>query len=302
MTGSPLRRFVITPVVISATVFGVLSLPLAILGKQPITIQFQDEPVFSGQLRDIAPPYLGLASILSLAAGTASVAVTGWQASSRKSAQAEEQLSGLAQNLKEKEELLEALKVSESRLAASGLAPFLDEEVQLELANLLTESVKSEPNPVAEPQAKPEPTQVPDRLAQPEPAQALKPPTPTKPVEKINDIQPNDPSTVKPLIITTSPLDPQPAITPQAKVQTAAAKFASAQTYMAYASRKGSTEPPKKVTPLPPVEVEKLQHQLQQMQAQMESLHKALATQHGHGAASPHPAYLKVVRPGEKIS
>lgn len=132
MTTSPLKKFVLAPVVLSAAVFSVLTLPLAIFGSQPVTIQLQEEPVFSGQLRDVATPYLGLAGVLSLGAGIASVAVTGWQQSSRKSSQVEAQLAGLAQHLKEKEELLEALKLSESRLEASGLSAFLDEEATLQ--------------------------------------------------------------------------------------------------------------------------------------------------------------------------
>jgi hypothetical protein len=129
MSGSPLKKFILTPVVLSAAVFGVLTLPLALFGSKPVTIQLQQEPVFQGQLKDVATPYLGLVAAISLGAGIANVAVTGWQLSSRKSSQVEEQLSILAQNLKEKEELLDALKLSESRLEASGLRAFLDEEV-----------------------------------------------------------------------------------------------------------------------------------------------------------------------------
>src|SRR3712207_3688813 len=108
MSGSPLKKFVVTPVVISAAVFGALTLPLALLGSKPVTIQLQGEPVFYGQLRDVATPYLGLASAISLGAGIASVAVSGWRSSTRKSSQAEAQLSNLAQHLKEKEAELEA--------------------------------------------------------------------------------------------------------------------------------------------------------------------------------------------------
>lgn len=129
MSGVQLKKFILTPVVLSAAVFGVLTLPLALFGSKPVTIQLQQESVFQGQLKDVATPYLGLVAAISLGAGIANVAVAGWQISSRKSSQVEEQLSILAQNLKEKEELLEALKLSESRLEASGLRAFLDEEV-----------------------------------------------------------------------------------------------------------------------------------------------------------------------------
>jgi hypothetical protein len=129
MSGSPLKKFVLTPVVLSATVFAALSLPLAVLGSKPVTIQLQQDQVFQGQLKDVATPYLGLVAAISLGAGIANVAVTGWRFSSRKSSQIEAQLAALARSLKEKEELLEDLKLSESRLEASGLSAFLDEEV-----------------------------------------------------------------------------------------------------------------------------------------------------------------------------
>lgn len=127
MTASPLKKLVVTPIVMSAVVFGVLSLPLALLGSKPVTIQLQGESVFYGKLRDLATPYLGLSSALSLGAGIASVAITGWRSSVRKSSQVQAELSDLAKHLKEQETQLEALKLSESRLEASGLSRFLDE-------------------------------------------------------------------------------------------------------------------------------------------------------------------------------
>lgn len=153
MSGSSLKKFVVTPVVISAAIFGALTLPLAVFGKQPVTIQLQGEPVFYGQLRDAATPYLGLASAISLGAGMASVAVTGWRSSRSKSSQVEAQLSTLAQHLKEKEAQLEALKLSESKLDASGLNAFVDESVPLEQAIKTTSvSQEAEAQPVVETQ------------------------------------------------------------------------------------------------------------------------------------------------------
>ncbi len=129
MATSQLKKLVLTPIVVSAAVFATLTLPLVFFGKEPVTVQLQEEPIFYGKLRDAAGPYLGLASVLSLGAGLASVAVTGWRRSTRKSSHVEAQLSDLAQSLREKEAQLEALKLSESHLEASGLSAFLDEPV-----------------------------------------------------------------------------------------------------------------------------------------------------------------------------
>ncbi|MEW6491242.1 MAG: hypothetical protein AB1589_01640 [Cyanobacteriota bacterium] len=133
MSGSPLKKFVLTPAIISTSVFAILALPLALVGNKPVAIKLQQEPVFYGQLRDVTTPYLGLAGIFSLGTGVASVAVAGWQQSRRKSEKVEAQLSGLTQHLKEKEAQLEALKLSESQLEVSGLKAFLDDKAPLEL-------------------------------------------------------------------------------------------------------------------------------------------------------------------------
>jgi hypothetical protein len=127
MSNSTLNKFILTPVLLSATVLAILTLPLVLFSKEPITIQLQEEPVFQGQLREISTPYLCLASVLSLGAGVASVAFSGWRQSSRKSSQVEAQLSNLAQNIQEKEAQIEALKRSELQLADSRLETFLDE-------------------------------------------------------------------------------------------------------------------------------------------------------------------------------
>lgn len=145
MTASPLKKLVVTPIMISTVVFGVLSLPLAFLGSKPVTIQLQGESVFYGKLRDVATPYLGFASALSLGAGIASVAITGWRASVRKSSQVQAELSDLAKHLKEQEAQLEALKLSESRLEASGLSQFLDEPVTTQAEKLLATQMSAVP-------------------------------------------------------------------------------------------------------------------------------------------------------------
>lgn len=130
MTGSPIQKFVLTPILLSASVFAVLTLPLALHGSKDINLQMEKDQVFHGQLRDVevATPYLGLAAAISLGAGVTSVAVAGWRESARKSAQVEEQVSVLRQDIQEKEDLLEKLKLSESKLVASGLKEFLPEE------------------------------------------------------------------------------------------------------------------------------------------------------------------------------
>jgi len=246
MTGAQLKKFVLTPVVLSAAVFAALSSPLAIFGSKPLTIQLQEEPVFQGQLRDFSAPYLGLTSAMSLAAGIASVAVSGWRLSARKSSQTEAQLSELEQDLKEKEVLLEQLKLSEARLDASGLSQFVDEEVTQKPAQ---ETLGANQAPL---------------------------------------------SVVKPLVITTQPLEALAVVqsleTEQAATtgKAATSRFASAQTFLGYSQAKALVKPstttssPAPESPAPespaPEDVEFLHTQLQQIMAQMASLQTAISS------------------------
>lgn len=297
MTSSPLQRFVITPAVISAAVFGVLTLPLAIFGDQPVTIQLQDEPIFHGQLRDpdVAMPYLGLAAVLGLTAGTSSIAVTGWRQSARKSAAAQAQLSSLEQNLKERDQLLESLKAEESRLTASGLASFLDEELHSELqASSQQKQTQSESEP-------------PPQQSQPEPALSLFQTTKPEPVPTPQpEVKPEPAPSSPPFVISTSLVREPSGSSAQATVQSAAAKFASAQTYMAYASKKAMSEPQNVTPALTPSDLEKLQSQFQQIKEQMEFLHKAIEAQQDKApdASGTHPTQLRVIKHWsvEKIS
>jgi len=134
MSLSALTKFFLPPAMASIAVFSAMTIPLAVLGDKQIGIKFQEEPFFSGRLRDIATPYVVFATALSLGAGISAAAVCGWRHSSRKGAESEQQLSILEKHLLEKDELLKQLKLSESRLQVSGLNNFLDDEVPFEQA------------------------------------------------------------------------------------------------------------------------------------------------------------------------
>jgi hypothetical protein len=113
-------------VLLSCAVFSSLTLPLAIIGSQPIHLKLQRENVFSGTVRDLAVPYLGIAGFLSLGVGVVSLSVTGWKNSHQKVNQLEVQLSAIQQELKDKINQLENLQLSEAYLKKSGLDQFLE--------------------------------------------------------------------------------------------------------------------------------------------------------------------------------
>jgi hypothetical protein len=126
---SKLQKFFIPPIIAAAAVFGAMALPVALQGDKQVDIKWEQEPFFSGRVRDISGFYVIGASILGLFAGATTLAIIGWGASARRSDQIEQELSGLEQNLKQKDELLRELQLSESRLQVSGLSRFLDDEV-----------------------------------------------------------------------------------------------------------------------------------------------------------------------------
>ncbi|MBW4470949.1 MAG: hypothetical protein KME45_11185 [Stenomitos rutilans HA7619-LM2] len=128
MSVFPLKHSVLPATVLAGAVFSSLTVPLAIFGSEPVDIQLGQEPVFSGTIKDLAAPYVGVVGILSVGMGVAGVAIAGWQQSSRKSEHVEAKLSNLQRTLEEKELHLQAAMLSEQRLQTSGLDFFLQDE------------------------------------------------------------------------------------------------------------------------------------------------------------------------------
>ncbi len=128
MSLSALAKFILPPVLASAAVFSAMTVPLAVIGDKQININFQEETLFFGKLRDVALPYVVVATGLSLGAGISAIAISGWRNSSRKSTEIGQQVSQLELQLQQKEELLKEFKLSETRLQVSGLNSFLEEQ------------------------------------------------------------------------------------------------------------------------------------------------------------------------------
>lgn len=247
MTNSPLKKFVLTPLVISGAVFAVLASPLSVVGSNTVTIYFQKEPLFQGKLREISTPYLLLAAALSGGAGIASIAINGWKLSSKKSSQAQAQVLELVQNLKEKEAQLEALQISETRIEEAGLTAYVNE------GTLQNEPVSEQPLPVHQEVTHQE---------------ELKPPT--IPLEV--------PTRIEPLIITTQPTEALPVTPYQITVQVAAYQFSCVHTFVGYSQMKATLKKSQIATASDSRDVEVLHTQLQQMMNQISSLQSTLST------------------------
>jgi len=143
MPVSSLKTPVLPATVLAGAMFASLTVPLAVFGSGPVDIQLNQEPIFSGTIKDLAAPYVGVVGVLSIGIGVAGVAIAGWQQSSRKSEQVEAKFSNLQRTLEEKESQLEAALLSEQRLEASGLDFFLQDETSPKAASAVATEPKS---------------------------------------------------------------------------------------------------------------------------------------------------------------
>lgn len=234
-----LRKFVLPPVIASAAVFSLMSSPLAVLGDKPVNIRFEEEPIFDGRLRDIAPPYVGLVTLLSLGTGVAAAAIGGWRSSARHSEKLTSQISLLEETLSEKDALLKELKMSESRLQISGLTGFLDEEVPFDR----TMGEPSFAQPVSQPVVAQTATVIQPKVITP----SLPVPTRHQGHGRVN-----------------------PALD-------VASSFAASQTYMRYApSSQVNTNQPVTNTSITSEEFEELQRQMRLMMEKMQQMQNHL--------------------------
>jgi hypothetical protein len=250
MSLSALQQFFLPPAIAAAAVFSAMTIPLAVLGSEQVVIKIQEEPIFHGKLRDVATPYVVLATTISLGAGISAAAISGWRHSSRKSTEIQQQLSSLEQHLQQKEELLKELKVSDSRLQVTGLNAFLDDEVPFEQAVASKASNATVSQPVV--------AQTPAPVYQP----------PVNPV----------PSVPTPAVRQAA----NPIATRGATSVNAASAFASAQTFLSYAPTNANSQKQNAAVSevnqkaIAPSEFEELQNQLREMMLQMQAMQNNL--------------------------
>lgn len=159
MSNYPLSNILLPAVFISSAVFSTLTLPLALIKSEPVVIEIppffsgEIQPIFNGEHKDIAIPYVGFAIVVSAGAGLASVEVNRRWLAYRESAIAQKQEPNLQQNSLHTEAQPEALLIPEYRPEASAINLPLKDEVKssqsLTTPNTITESTKS---PVEDPE------------------------------------------------------------------------------------------------------------------------------------------------------
>lgn len=276
MSGSPLNKFLFKPVLLAAAVLSVLSLPVAIFGSQPVSIRIQGEQWMDGEIKDLAPPYLGLVGALSLGVGVASLAISGWQHSAHKFSQTQDKVSNLAEDIQAKEKELEDLKLSLSSLAASGLTDFIDEaETQRTVTENITENLTENLTEKVIDNVTENLTENPKKNVTENLTHNI--------THNVIETQDNslESQPVFQTIVTRSDFVEEPTITSATRsVEDVTQKFASAQTFLGFVRTKPALTPPIEVSSPKPEQLEQLNTQLQTIMTQMASLQSALDGTH----------------------
>ncbi|MBE9125039.1 MULTISPECIES: hypothetical protein [unclassified Coleofasciculus] len=287
MTSSILKKYIVTPLVLSGAVFAALTLPLNKFGSKPIVIQMQGEPLAFGQVEEFAPLYLGVTGMLSAGVGVVSVALAGWQESSRKSAETQKKISRLMENIQDKQQLLESLKQSQAELNTSSSERSLDEEIAHQ------NTLESQPSHFTNPVSVAENTEMP--LTQQQDIEFFR--TMAEELLEATTVNPENYTQLQsPLVVNSEDKENEEVIVPlheskvvrlnsvtSPQVQAIAAKFASAQTFFGYTQTKNSAQSLSvSASSVPTVEVEQIDGQLEQLMERITFMRTAL-----HSAPQP---------------
>ena len=150
MTSYSLSNILLPAVFISSAVFSTLTVPFALIKSEPVAVEVppffsgEIEPIFNGEHKDVAIPYIGFAIVVSVGAGIATVEVSRrWQAY-REAALTQEPSPNLEQNSEEKE----ATNLPEYRPEVSAIDLPLNDEV-LPIQTLSVPHVETEAQPIA---------------------------------------------------------------------------------------------------------------------------------------------------------
>ncbi|MGQ4650707.1 hypothetical protein [Lyngbya aestuarii] len=130
MNNFPLSKVLLPALFISSTVFSMLTLPLALI-KEPVVIELpifnheleplEIQPILKGNQKEVAIPYVGLAIVVSVGSGIASVEIMRrWQAY-RKSTALREHLPNVNQNLQANKTQQETSQLPEYRPNISAI-------------------------------------------------------------------------------------------------------------------------------------------------------------------------------------
>ncbi len=135
MSSYPLSNVLLPAVIISSAVFSTLTVPFAFINKEPVVVEVppffsgEIQPIFNGEHKDVAIPYVGFAIVVSVGAGMASVEITRRWNAYRESALTHKFGENLQSNSLEQEAQREAVILPEYRPEISALDLPLSDDI-----------------------------------------------------------------------------------------------------------------------------------------------------------------------------
>lgn len=131
MTSYSLSNILLPAVFVSSAIFSTLTVPFALIKSEPVAVELppffsgEIQPIFNGEHKDVAIPYIGFAIVVSVGAGIATVEVSRrWQAY-RESMLIQESIAAQEQTTEDNE----ALNLAEYRPEASAIDLSMKEDV-----------------------------------------------------------------------------------------------------------------------------------------------------------------------------
>lgn len=131
MTSYSLSNILLPAVFVSSAIFSTLTVPFALIKSEPVAVELppffsgEIQPIFNGEHKDVAIPYIGFAIVASVGAGIATVEVSRrWQAY-RESMLIQEATASQEQATEDKEEI----NLPEYRPEASAINLSIKEDV-----------------------------------------------------------------------------------------------------------------------------------------------------------------------------
>ena len=131
MNNSPLSSVLLPAVFVSSAVFSTLTIPFALIRSEPVTVELpfysgEIQPIFDGQHKEVAIPYIGFSIVVSVGAGIATVEVNRRWQKSRKLAREKQSLLNSQLPAEDNEASPEAFKLPEYRPEADAAVAVID--------------------------------------------------------------------------------------------------------------------------------------------------------------------------------
>jgi hypothetical protein len=159
MTSYPLSNVLLPAVIISSAVFSTLTLPFAFIKKEPLVVELpplgstEIQPIFNGEHKDVAIPYIGFSIVVSVGAGIASVEVMRRWNAYRESVSAQKQEQNLQLNWSGEGTQQGAINLPEYRPEISALdLPLTDEIFPNQSPIILDTALETQAIPVENPE------------------------------------------------------------------------------------------------------------------------------------------------------